>query len=57
MANPGSSIGEQLADTLNRDCHRISVNKDALQNSLWPACINWSSLNVSLRGAKRVPVV
>ena len=27
-------MGQQLADALNRDCHCISVNRDALRNSL-----------------------
>jgi len=34
MTQPDSSIGKQLADALNRDCHCISVNKEALRNSL-----------------------
>lgn len=34
MTRPGHSIGKQLADVLNRDCHCIAVDKDALRNSL-----------------------
>jgi len=34
MTQPGSSIGKQMADALNRDCHCISVNKEALRKSL-----------------------
>jgi len=34
VTQPGSSIGKKLADALNRDCHCISVNRDALRNSL-----------------------
>ena len=34
MKPPAKSIGQQFADALNRDCHCISVNKDALRNSL-----------------------
>jgi hypothetical protein len=28
------SVGKQFVDTLNRDCHCIAVNRDALRNSL-----------------------
>jgi len=34
MTQTFSSIGQQLADTLNRDCHCISVDRDALRDSL-----------------------
>jgi hypothetical protein len=34
MKTSGGQIGEQLTDALNRDCHCISVNKEALHNSL-----------------------
>lgn len=34
MTQPESSFGKRLADTLNRDCHCISVDRDALRDSL-----------------------
>ena len=34
MIQAGKSLGERLTDSLNRDCHCISVNKEALHNSL-----------------------
>lgn len=34
MTRPNRSFGKRLADTLNRDCHCISVNRESLHNSL-----------------------
>jgi hypothetical protein len=34
VTKSGNSFGKHLADTLNRDCHCIAVNRDALRNSL-----------------------